>query len=50
MTDWVEAKRRRATRGDQQERAKDRVGRNDRLSPVSGRERMSMQEKDGERR
>ena len=32
------------------EGAKDRVGRNDRLSPVSGRKRMSMSEKGGERR
>ena len=40
----------RATRGDQPERAEDRVGRNDRLSPVGGRKRMSMQEKAGKRR
>ena len=37
MTDWVVAKR-----GGE---AKDRVGRNDRLSPVGERKRVSMQEK-----
>ena len=42
MTDWVVAKR-----GGE---AKDRVGRNDGLSPVGERKRMSMQEKDGKKR
>ena len=42
MTDWVVAKR-----GGE---AKDRVGRNDRLSPVGERKRMSMPEKDGKKR
>ena len=42
MTDWVVAKR-----GGE---AKDRVGRNDRLSPVGERKRMSRQEKDGKKR
>ena len=42
MTDWVVAKR-----GGE---AKDRVGRNDRLSPVGERKRVSRQEKDGKKR
>ena len=42
MTDWVVAKR-----GGE---AKDRVGRNDRLSPVGDRKRVSRQEKDGKKR
>ena len=42
MTDWVVAKRGGV--------AKDRVGRNDRLSPVGERKRVSRQEKDGKRR
>ena len=41
MTDSVVAKR----AGE----AKDRVGRNDRLSPVGERKRVSMQEKDGKK-
>ena len=43
-------KPRRATRGDQPERAEDRVGRNDRLSPVGGGKRLGLQEEDGKRR
>ena len=53
MTDWVEAKRRGEAKegwGNQPERAEDRVGRNDRLSPVGGGKRMSIQEKDGKGR
>ena len=42
MTDWVVAKR-----GGE---AKDRVGRNDRLSPVGERKQVSRQEKGGKKR
>ena len=42
MTDWVVAKRGGV--------AKDRVGRNDRLSPVGERKRVSRQEKEGKKR
>ena len=41
MTDWVVAERGGV--------AKDRVGRNDRLSPVGERKRVSRQEKDGKK-
>ena len=42
--------REREKRSEERGEAKDRVGRNDRLSPVGDRKRVSRQEKDGKKR